>query len=71
MSPKTTPENGSLMTVTQTAQLLQYRPAGVYELISRGILPAVRIGNRYRIRRSDLDAMLTINSTFSRKQALA
>ena len=59
------------MTVNQTAEILQYRPAGVYELISRGILPAVRIGNRYRIRRADLDATLANNSTFSRKQALA
>ena len=71
MSPIATPENGSLMTVNQTAQILQYRPAGVYELISRGVLPAVRIGNRYRIRRTDLEAMLHANRTFSRKEALA
>ena len=71
MSPIATPENGSLMTVNQTALILQYRPAGVYELISRGVLPAVRIGNRYRIRRTDLEAMLHANRTFSRKEALA
>ena len=71
MTTETTPENGSLMTVNQTAELIQYRPAGVYDLITRGVLPAVRIGNRYRIRRADLDAMLHANRTFSRKEALA
>jgi excisionase family DNA binding protein len=71
MNPTTKPENSALMTVNQAGQLLQYRPAGVYDLISRGVLPAIQIGNRYRIRRSDLDAMLHANRTFSRKEALS
>jgi len=71
MSPLSTSESSILMTVNQTAQLLQYRPPGIYDLIARGHLPAVRIGNRYRIRRADLEAMLNANRTFSRKEALA
>ena len=70
MSPEI--ENKSvLLTIKQTAVLLQYRPHTVYGLVANGVLPAVRIGKSLRVRGADLDAMLTINSTFSRKQALA
>ena len=70
MSPEN--ENKSvLLTVKQTAVLLQYRPHTVYGLVANGVLPAVRIVKSLRIRRSDLDAMLHENRTFSRKEALS
>ena len=70
MSPET--ENkSSLLTVKQTAEIMQYRPHTIYALVAKGIVPAVRIGKSLRIRRSDLEAMLYANRTFSRKEALA
>jgi excisionase family DNA binding protein len=44
-------------TVTQAAKLLQVAPNTVLEAIRRGQLPAVMIGDRYRIPASSLYAL--------------
>ncbi len=48
------------MTVPEIAQELRYTEATVRNWIRQGKLPAIRATNReYRVRRSDLDAMIT------------
>lgn len=48
------------MTVPEIAQELRYTEATVRTWIRQGKLPAIRATNReYRVRRSDLDAMIT------------
>jgi len=51
--------NGAWLTVPQTAQLLQVPRSRAYELIQRGELPAVRIGERsIRVNRAELEWIL-------------
>lgn len=48
------------LTVPEIAQELRYTEATVRTWIRQGKLPAIRATNReYRVRRSDLDAMIT------------
>jgi len=50
--------NGTLlgfMTTEQVLGCLKVDPRTIYRLIKSGELPAVRIGRRWRFRRSDLD----------------
>lgn len=44
-----------LLTVAETAELLQLSRAKVYELIARGDLVSVKIDGARRVRRTDLD----------------
>ncbi len=51
----------SFLTVPEIAEELRYDPQTVRMWIRQGKLPAIRASNReYRVRRSDLDAMITI-----------
>jgi excisionase family DNA binding protein len=43
------------MTTEQVMGCLKVDPRTIYRLIRSGELPAVRIGRRWRFRRSDLD----------------
>jgi excisionase family DNA binding protein len=45
-------------TPKEVAERLKLRVRTVYDYIRRGLLPAVRLGNRCRIAQSDLDAFL-------------
>ena len=48
------------LTVPEIAEELRYDPQTVRSWIRQGKLPAIRASNReYRVRRSDLDAMIT------------
>jgi excisionase family DNA binding protein len=42
------------LTVQQAADLLQVGPRTIYALITDGVLPATKLGNKYRIKRADL-----------------
>jgi len=46
-------------TPQEVADLLKLEVGTVYSYIKSGKLPAARIGNRYRIRKSDVDAFIT------------
>jgi excisionase family DNA binding protein len=48
----------TLYTPQEVATFLKLRVQTVYDYIHRGKLPAVRLGNRYRISRADLEAFL-------------
>jgi excisionase family DNA binding protein len=48
----------SLLTVKETAAYLRMPLPSVYFNINKGIIPAIRIGNRYRIKQVALDALL-------------
>ena len=50
-----TPE---LLTTAQAAEYLNCKPQRIYDLKSRGDLPAFKEGGRVLIRRADLDALL-------------
>jgi excisionase family DNA binding protein len=53
-----------LLKVADASELLSVSPSFLYLLIHRHEMPAVKIGNALRIRRSDLDAFVeskTIN----------
>jgi excisionase family DNA binding protein len=53
----------SYLTVADVAELLQLNQQTVRNWIDQGSLPAVRVGRRVRIRRSDLDRLLEAGST--------
>jgi excisionase family DNA binding protein len=49
----------ALLTVSQVASEFQVTAQTIRNWIDHGALPAVRIGRSYRIRREDVDALLT------------
>jgi excisionase family DNA binding protein len=46
------------LTVTQAADVLGITPSRTRELLRRGLLPGIRLGNLWRIPRTRLEAML-------------
>lgn len=46
------------LTVSEVAHLMRVSNMTVYRLIRSGALPAVQIGNRYRVRESDVHKYL-------------
>src|SRR5947208_6648480 len=53
----------SFLTVAEVAQTLKLNQQTVRNWIDQGSLPAVRVGRRVRIRRSDFDRLLAENYT--------
>jgi excisionase family DNA binding protein len=51
------------LTVAEVAELLKLNQQTVRNWIDQGSLPALRVGRRVRIRRSDLDELLEAGST--------
>jgi excisionase family DNA binding protein len=51
------------LTVAQIAERLKLNPQTLRNWIDRGELPAVRIGRRVRVRRSDLEQLLAQGQT--------
>jgi excisionase family DNA binding protein len=51
----------SYLTVAEVAELLRLNQQTVRNWIDQGSLPALRVGRRVRIKRSDLDRLLTKN----------
>ena len=52
-----------MLSVKDVAKLLKVSKTTVYTLIKQGDLQAIRIGNLWRIKISDLRALLTENET--------
>ena len=48
-----------LLTVPQVAEQFQVTAQTIRNWIDQGILPAVRVGRGYRIRRADVDELMT------------
>lgn len=46
-----------LMTTTEAAELLRTTQRTIYRWIDAGVLPAAKIGGRWRIRRRDVEAL--------------
>lgn len=56
--------NETLLTCTEVQAILRIGKSKLYRLIREEKLPAIRLGNTYRIRRSELEAYLTnLNKT--------
>jgi excisionase family DNA binding protein len=53
----------TFLTVAEVAELLKLNQQTVRNWIDQGSLPAVRVGRRVRIRRSDLERMFEQGST--------
>ncbi len=53
----------SFLTVAEVAELLKLNQQTVRNWIDQGSLPALRVGRRVRIRRSDFDRLLEEGST--------
>jgi excisionase family DNA binding protein len=53
----------TFLTVAEVAELLKLNQQTVRNWIDQGSLPAVRVGRRVRIRRSDLERLLEEGST--------
>ncbi len=53
------PAPTQLLTVEQIAEEFQVTTQTIRNWIKGGALPAVRVGHVYRVRREDLDAMIT------------
>lgn len=50
--------NSEFMTVSEVAHLMRVSNMTVYRLIKSGALRAVQVGNRYRLRESDVHRYL-------------
>jgi excisionase family DNA binding protein len=61
LEPGSTEE--SFLTVAEVAELLKLNQQTVRNWIEQGSLPALRVGRRVRIRRSDLDRLLEARYT--------
>ena len=48
-----------LLTVDEVAEYLRIKSTTVRDLIKRGELPAARVGRVYRIRRADVEKLLS------------
>ena len=57
------------MTVAEVAAILKLNQQTVRNWIDAGTLPAVRIGRRVRIKRSDFDAVVEANYSGNRNTA--
>ena len=53
----------SFLTVAEVAELLKLNQQTVRNWIDQGSLPAVRVGRRVRIRRSDFDRLIAQSAT--------
>lgn len=58
-SEKQLPE---LMTVTEVAQVLRMSSQAIRDMIKRGEINAVRVGRQYRIPRSEVERITTIET---------
>jgi len=47
-----------ILTIVQAAEYLQFHPDKVYRLARSGQLPASKIGKEWRIRRTEIEALL-------------
>jgi excisionase family DNA binding protein len=52
------PPDQEFLTITDVAQMLHLSTTTIWRHVRRGDLKALKIGRSYRIRRSDLDALL-------------
>jgi excisionase family DNA binding protein len=61
----------SFLTVAEVAAMLKLNPQTVRNWIDQGSLPAVKVGRRVRIRRSDFDRMIADGSSGASRAASA
>jgi len=61
--------NDQLLTVSQIAEQLQVTAQTIRNWIDSGVLGAVRVGRAYRVRQTDLDALLERAGADSRSLA--
>jgi excisionase family DNA binding protein len=59
----------SFLTVAEVAEMLKLNQQTVRNWIDQGALPALRVGRRVRIRRSDLERMLAEGATTTAQRA--
>lgn len=52
-----------MVTVAEVAQRLRVSTTTVYRMISAGDLPAIRVGNSYRLHRAEVDRYLSARFT--------
>lgn len=52
-------ERGSVLTISEVAEVLRLHPTTVYRLVKRGELPGFKIGGNWRINRASLDLWLS------------
>jgi excisionase family DNA binding protein len=57
----------SLLTVEQIASYLKIDKFTVYRLVAQKVMPAFKVGNQWRFKRSLIDAWLTQNSNIRRQ----
>lgn len=58
-APASPLEEHELLTLKETARLLRINPRTAWRWCKSGRLPGVKIGHEWRVRRSDLLALLT------------
>lgn len=51
-------DSNGLMTVPEVAKYLGYSEGTIYQKVSRGEIPFVKLGHALRFRRSELDAWI-------------
>jgi putative molybdopterin biosynthesis protein len=63
MSVDRSDSEDSFLTVAEVAEMLKLNPQTVRNWIDQGSLPAIRMGRRVRIRRSDFDRVVAQSAT--------
>jgi excisionase family DNA binding protein len=66
--PPTSPDEDELLTTGEAARVLDASRQHVVDLCERGDLPFISIGRHRRVRRADLDALMSRTSRMSRDQ---
>ena len=57
IAPETLAEREQFLTAEEVATMLKIAPQTARKLIRQGSIPAARIGAKWRVRRSDLEAL--------------
>jgi len=52
-------ELGSVLTVTEVAEILRMNSTTIYRLVKNGAIPGVKIGGNWRISKASLDLWLS------------
>lgn len=62
-------ENEQLLSVQQVAEYLQVNRSTVYDWAQKGKLPAIKLGQMWRFRRSELDTWLESHKVESQRES--
>jgi len=52
-------EAGDIMDITEASEYLRIKKRTLYSLVSRGVIPGIKVGGQWRFKREMLDALFS------------